>query len=103
MKIFSSNPTLSYALCAAVGKEITIGSIRENYFVTSLKNADKDVFYLKKEGDYICEDVIFEIGGKSKSNKQIINHSDDKAFLVRDDALVGSKKSIPLYLFGFLY
>jgi hypothetical protein len=66
-----------------------------------IKNAGYHLFYSKK-GDYEVEDYIFEIGGKNKGVKQI-KQVGDKAYLVKDDILYGSKKEIPLYLFGFLY
>jgi len=47
------------------------------------------------------QDYLFEIGGKSKSRKQIT--ALDKAYLVKDDIEFGSKKTIPLWMFGFLY
>ena len=41
----------------------------------------------------------FEIGGKTK--KQIEGISN--AFVVKDDIEIGFDKTIPLWLFGFLY
>ncbi len=52
--------------------------------------------------DFVVNDIIFEVGGKSKSKKQIKNRS-ETAYLVKDDILYGSKHEIPLHLFGFLY
>jgi len=44
---------------------------------------------------------IFEIGGKNKTKKQI--KYVENSFVVQDDIEIGSKRMIPLWLFGFLY
>ena len=43
----------------------------------------------------------FEVGGKSKSKRQIRNQ--DNSYLVVDDVEYGMGTTIPLWLFGFLY
>ena len=55
-----------------------------------------------KQGDFRTKEAIFEIGGKNKTGKQISNAT-LPSFLVKDDVLVASKKTIPLMYFGFLY
>ena len=45
--------------------------------------------------------ILSRIGGKNKTTKQIKDV--DKSYVVADGILVGSKKIIPLYLFGMLY
>jgi len=52
--------------------------------------------------DFTCGGYNFEIGGKKKKIEQIVLDMQN-SFLVKDEILVASKKSIPLYLFGFLY
>ncbi len=57
---------------------------------------------IPKSGDFIIDGkVTFEIGGKNKSFKQLsgVDHS----FLALDDIELGSNRTIPLWLFGFLY
>jgi hypothetical protein len=44
---------------------------------------------------------VLEVGGRSKSKKQIAGVSN--AFLVTDDREYGFNNQIPLWLFGFLY
>jgi uncharacterized protein len=44
---------------------------------------------------------IFEIGGKSKTSKQIAHL--ENAFLLKDDVEFGFGKSIPIWLLGLLY
>ena len=73
-------------------QSIRSSAIRELFFINTLQNA----------GDYQVNNYIFEIGGKSKKEKQI-REVKSKAFCVKDDVLIGSKSTIPLYLFGFLY
>jgi hypothetical protein len=47
------------------------------------------------------EKYLFEIGGKSKSFKQIKDLPN--SFMVTDDIEVGFGNKIPLWLFGFMY
>ena len=70
-------------------------------YIKMLKNAGHNLFY-SKVGDFEVKENIFEIGGKNKSTKQLKN-AGEKAYLVKDDILYGSKREIPLYFFGFLY
>ena len=64
-------------------------------------NSGNTIHY-SETGDYSIQDIIFEIGGKNKTLKQI-KHTLENSFLVKDDIVFGSKYEIPLYLFGFLY
>ena len=72
------------------------------YFINSLKAAGLYPNYNKLIGDFKVKDYFFEIGGKSKTRKQIKNDLKN-SFLVKDDILMADNISIPLYLFGFLY
>ncbi|MBL7072649.1 MAG: ATP-binding protein [Candidatus Omnitrophica bacterium] len=101
-KIFIENTTLYNAICYGIGQRVDLGMVREILFVNSIIGGGKNVFYSKKIGDFICDGYNFEIGGKKKKIKQIVPDMKN-SFLVKDDILVASKKSIPLYLFGFLY
>ena len=76
------------------------GTMRETFFLNITSKAHH-VTYPKK-GDFLVDDTyLFEVGGKSKSFKQIkdIPHS----YVAADDIEVGSGHKIPLWLFGFLY
>lgn len=99
-KIFLSNTNLQYALENTIATQIDLGTIRELFFIQSLRSANYEVFY-SKQGDYQVLDSIFEIGGQNKTRQQIKGY--DKAFLVKDDILLASTNVIPLLLFGFLY
>jgi len=55
-----------------------------------------------RKGDFIVEGkYLFEIGGKSKSQRQI--SGEKQGYIVKDDIEVGFGNVIPLWLFGFLY
>lgn len=99
-KIYLNNTNLFYAIENELRKGINKGSIRELFALTCLDNANlKPAF--SKVGDLKCQNLIFEIGGKNKTTKQI--KGVENSFLLLDDILIGSKKVIPLYLLGFLY
>ncbi len=74
------------------------GNVREAFFVTSVRGANKPIFACKDEskGDFIVEGMLFEIGGKKKKRKA----SD---FVVRDDIELPLKNVLPLWSLGFLY
>ncbi len=96
-KIYLDNPNIFNALCQTPN----IGTLRESFFSGILFNAGHRVTASKK-GDFIVDDkVTFEIGGKSKSFKQIKDIKN--AYVVSDNIEIGSGNKIPLYLFGFLY
>lgn len=101
-KIFIENTTLYNAICYGMGQGVNLGMLREIFFVNSIMGSGKNIFYSKKYGDFTCGDYNFEIGGKNKKIEQIVLDIQN-SFLVKDEILVASKKSIPLYLFGFLY
>jgi len=99
-KIYLNNTNLSYAISYSIGKDIEIGSLRELFTIMNLDNSKYKVFF-SKSGDIAVDKYTFEIGGSNKGGKQIEGIKD--AFLIKDDELYGGAKSIPLYLFGFLY
>jgi uncharacterized protein len=99
-KIYLENGNLLYAINDELGKEPSVGVLRELFVIGSLQNAGYHVYFSNKE-DIECDNTIFEIGGKNKDGEQI--QGIDNSFLVKDDLLSGGAKTIPLYLFGFLY
>lgn len=98
-KIFLNNTNLYYVLMGQMGPESDIGTVRELFFIQSLKNAGINVFH-NKVGDYKIGKYIFEIGGKNKTRAQLQNNKD--AFIVKDDVLMARTAEIPLLFFGFL-
>ncbi len=51
--------------------------------------------------DFEINDIQFEIGGKQKKQKQIVNLP--KSYIVKDDIENGYLNVIPLWYFGLLY
>ena len=96
LKLYLSNPNLYFAYC----KDAKRGTIRESFFVNTL--SDIHEIHYSKIGDFLVDEkYLFEIGGKSKSFKQIKDMPN--SFVVADDIEVGFGAKIPLWLFGFLY
>lgn len=98
-KIYLDNTNLLYALNEEIGKEPFTGLIRELYVISNLQNAGYHVFFSQK-ADLKCKGYTFEIGGRSKTSAEIKQL--EQGFIVKDDILIGDKKTIPFYLFGFL-
>jgi len=74
-----------------------IGALREEFFVNHVDN----ICYMKTERgaktpDFKIDDVVFEVGGPGKTFKQKAD------YLVKDAALI-EERTIPLFLFGFMY
>lgn len=101
-KTFLDNTTLYHAVCEGIGQTLDTGTVRELFFLTSAQNAGQTVFYSDHGGDFRIGDTVFEVGGHHKSFRQIPKTA-PRGFVVKDDILVGSKTTIPLYLMGFLY
>lgn len=96
-KIYLDNPNMFKVLCQAPDT----GTLRESFFSGIVCNSGHSITASKK-GDFIIDEkYTIEVGGKSKSFKQIKDM--DNSYVVADDIEVGSANKIPLYLFGFLY
>ncbi|MCK4694126.1 MAG: ATP-binding protein [Candidatus Cloacimonetes bacterium] len=104
-RIFLSNPNLYYAISNELWKHnVDVGNIRESFFVSQLN--ELYLLYSSQIADYSIylktgKDIEVEIGGKTKSRKQIMDTKDGYVF--RDDQEMGYDNIIPLYLTGFLY
>jgi predicted AAA+ superfamily ATPase len=99
-KVFIDNTTLLTALNNYLGENLSIGTVREIFFLQSTANVKLPVFY-STVGDYTIDHYTFEIGGKNKTRHQL--KKQQNAYLVKDDILHPSSNTIPLYFFGFLY
>jgi len=95
-KLYLNNTNLQFALSTQPDK----GNIRETFFLNQL-SANHFVSYSSK-GDFIVDgEQVFEIGGRTKTSKQIVDtHS---SFIAADDIEYSLDNKIPLWLFGFLY
>ena len=86
-----------------------IGGLREDFFVGALKALGKEVFYLKsmrgqKTPDYFIrdlQDIIFEVGGKSKGRSQF-KGMDVKTKIIFADGYDMDNIRRPLFLAGLL-
>ena len=97
-KIYLNNSTLLYALNS--NQNLAVGTVRETFFMNQLIK-DHEVL-TPKNGDFLIDhQYTFEIGGRSKTTKQIAGL--ENAFIAADDIEVGYENKIPLWLFGFLY
>ncbi|HZW78159.1 MAG TPA: AAA family ATPase [Flavobacteriaceae bacterium] len=76
------------------------GTLRETFFANQVSLTNE--LHLSEKVDFLVnEKYSFEIGGKNKTGKQLQNSKN--SYLVRDDIEIGALKTIPLWLFGFLY
>jgi hypothetical protein len=101
-KTFLDNTTLHRAICQGLGQPVDLGTVRELFFLQSIQNAGHSVFYSEQGGDFRIGESVFKVGGKNKRGSQLPKASRSE-YVVKDDILVGSKRVIPIHLFGFLY
>ncbi len=96
-KLYLDNTNIMYSLSEM---NINTGSLRETFLLNQLKQVS--TVYASEQADfYVNDKYTFEVGGESKTRKQIkdVSHS----FMVKDNVEVGYENVIPLWLFGFLY
>ncbi len=95
-KFYLDNTNLFSVFCG----ESKAGTRRETFFASMLSYQHR--LNYPKGGDFMVdESYVFEVGGRSKSRKQIKDL--DEAWIVADDLEFGMGRKIPLWLFGFLY
>ncbi|MFN4084054.1 MAG: ATP-binding protein [Bacteroidia bacterium] len=96
-KVYLHHPNLMYAIGhSAINK----GSERETFFYNQVNNVCK-VGYTPI-GDFLVDGkYTFEVGGKTKTKKQI--KSVKQSYIAADMLEYGFDNKIPLWLFGFLY
>lgn len=95
-KLYLYHPNISYSFSY---QDADIGSIRESFFINQL--SEHHPIEYSAIGDFRIGKQLFEIGGKSKSQKQISKKQN--AYIVADSIEIGHKNKIPLWLFGFIY
>lgn len=96
-KVYLENTNFAYALSQESPDK---GSLRETFFLNQL-SAQHKVTYPEKGDFLIDEKYLFEVGGKTKTRKQIAGV--ENSFVVADDIAFGVENTIPLWMFGFLY
>ena len=94
-KLYLANTNLHFAYC----HKHEIGTLREVFFMSMF---DETRIEVAKEGDFLLDGTYtVEVGGKNKTKKQIKNIP--QSYIVVDDIEIGTTRTIPLWLFGFLY
>jgi predicted AAA+ superfamily ATPase len=95
-KVYLNNPNLIYAIAEGAPDE---GNIRETLFFNQM--AVRHIVSASEFADFTIGNYLFEVGGKSKAQKQITGK--DNAFIVKDDIEYGYLNVVPLWAFGFNY
>jgi predicted AAA+ superfamily ATPase len=94
-KLYLGNTNLHYAYC----NNAHIGTIREVFLMSMI---EEELLEVPKKGDFLIDEkYLVEVGGKSKSFKQIKDIPN--SYVIADDIEIGFGNKIPLWLFGFLY
>ena len=109
--IFDLNLNQKYARTDYIPKQFIVfafqnnpetGTIRETFFMNQLYNSGHSVHISPEKADFIVDDhYVFEIGGKNKDRSKI--KGIDNGYMALDDLEHGFDRTIPLWLFGFLY
>jgi len=95
-KIYLDNTNLIYSLADDTSD---IGNIRETFFLNQMR-VKHDVF-ASTIADFIIDDKTFEVGGRSKGQKQIKDI--ENGYIVKDDIEHGYLNTIPLWQLGLTY
>lgn len=97
-KIYLGDPNQIHALCAS--EQANVGNIRETFFCRMVSEVSP--IHAAAKGDFVVgKDVVVEVGGRSKTTRQI--RGAQTAFLAVDNVEIGVGNRIPLWAFGFLY
>lgn len=96
-KIYLENTNLMFVLSPS---NANTGNARETFFANQVGYKNK-LNYHEKTNFLVNNVYAFEIGGKDKTNKQIVGI--ENSFIVADGIEYGYQNKIPLWLFGFLY
>lgn len=95
-KIYLENTNLIYNLAE---DNSDVGNIRETFFLNQTKV--KHLITSSSIADFQFDGFTFEVGGKSKGQKQIAET--EKGFIVKDDIESGFRNILPLWQFGMMY
>ena len=95
-KIYLDNTNLVYNLAK---ENQNIGNVRETFFLNQLR-INYDVISSSRV-DFKIGTMDFEVGGKNKGTKQIMNS--ENGYLVKDNIEKGFLNTIPLWHFGVMY
>ena len=95
-KIYLDNTNL---ICALSGADKNEGNLRETFFMNQVRVV-KDC-HASKASDFEVDGITFEVGGKNKGFDQV--KTQENAYVVKDNIEFATKRTIPLWAFGFLY
>lgn len=96
-KLYLNNGNLMFTL----PKENTnVGNVRETFFLNQFSGLH-EINHSEAADFHIDKEYTFEIGGKSKTKKQIAGTP--KAYVAKDSIEIGFGNIIPVWLFGFMY
>ena len=95
-KIYLDNTNLMYGLS---GGNVDTGNLRETFFFNQMKVHNK--VFSSEVSDFIIGDCTFEVGGKKKTQRQIVDI--ENGYIVKDDIEYAHKNTIPLWAFGLNY
>ena len=96
-KLYLGNSNIAYSL--SEDGIIDDGNMRETNFLAWTKQVCSPVS--SKISDFEIGDVTFEVGGRNKKSDQIKDAR--VGYLVKDNLEYASGRSIPIWMFGFLY
>ncbi len=95
-KIYLDNPALIYVLG---DKNVEVGTVRETFFFNQMSQGH--CITSSPVSDFLVNGKTFEVGGKSKGQKQIKEVVN--AFVVKDNIETDYGNIIPLWEFGLTY
>ena len=95
-KIYLENTNLLYCLSS---ESPNTGNVRETFFFNQTKAKYETL--TSSISDFEIDGTTFEIGGKSKEQKQI--QAAERGFVVKDNIEIGYENIIPLWHFGLIY
>lgn len=96
-KIWLRNTNFMYAIAK---ENVNKGTLRETFALQSLAQIHEVT--LPPKADFLIDKTFtFEVGGKSKSQKQIAEIED--AYVFKDEIEVGIDNIVPLWLLGMMY
>ena len=96
-KLYLGNSNIAWAL--SEDGVIDAGNMRETNFLVWTSQAHKVTS--SKTADFEIGGITFEVGGKNKKGRQI--KEAEIGYLVKDDLEFVAGRSIPIWMFGFIY
>ena len=95
-KVYLDNPNIIY--CLGEGDEDP-GTVRETFFLNQMRVNHRVT--ASAISDFQIGDTTFEVGGRSKGQKQI--RDAERGIVVKDDIEFGHGNVVPLWAFGLNY